>query len=208
MALAVIRAQTRRVGAWVIALPLLVGVLLALAGWATSLAWPVAQAMTLTTWLVQIQAIVAGVCVGVAVTGDPLIELQESTPTGFRLVQAIRAGLVALSGLAGAVVLYAGLHHAGVWPRDTGWTTVLFPAGSVVILAAVALGVAAFAGTMSATTIAVVAAWMFLAMLWDPYVSTLLRGRGIPLLAALLVLIAAWWQLGDAEHNIKKVAQL
>ena len=200
-----VRAQFQRVGAGVALAPIIVSIALSVVGWLIATNWPLTQAITLTTWLVQIYVICAGVCVAVAVTGDPLIELHESTVAGFRTAQLVRAGFVTLTGIAGAVLLFAVLHESGVWPRDIGWRGVPFPVGSVLFLAVIALITAAFTGVSSATTIAVVTAWMFLAMLWDPYVLPLLQGRGIPLFFALILAVIAWWRLGDAEHNLRKV---
>lgn len=186
--------------------PILAGGAIALVGWFAVDAWSPSQAMTLVNWAAQLFVIATGVCAAVALTGDPLIELHESTTVGFRRVQLLRAGLVALSGLAGAALMFFPLHLLRVWPGDDGWVSVVSPAGAVVIVIVVALLVAAFAGTASATTIAVVAAWMFLAMLWDPYVLPLPQQRGIPLLVAAGLLVAVWYRLGDAERNIAKVA--
>lgn len=202
----VIRAQWRRVGPAVVMGPLLAGGLIALAGWAAGSAWPLVQAMTMVSWAAQIFVICVGVCVAVAVTGDPLIELHEATPVGFRVVQIVRACIIAVSGVVGAVVMFAPLHAVRVWPRDEGWISVIVPVGAVLIVAVVAVAASAFAGTVSATTIAVVAAWMFLAMIWDPYVLPLFAQRGLPLIAAAGMLLVAWRRLGDTEANIAKVA--
>lgn len=203
---ALLGTQWRRVGLPVAVGPVIAGGLVAVAGWLVSSAWPTSQAMTLVTWLAQVFVICAGVCVAVALTGDPLIELHESTTVGFRTVQLLRGLLVTVSGLAGAVVMVVPLHLLGMWPRDIGWASVASPAGAVVFVAVIALFAAAYAGTASATTIAVVAAWMFLAMLWDPYVLPLHLQRGVPLAAAAVLLVLAWQRLGNSERNIAKVA--
>ncbi|AOS62209.1 hypothetical protein [Actinoalloteichus hymeniacidonis] len=202
---ALLRTQWRRVGLSVAVGPLIAGALVAVVGWMASSAWPPSQAMSLVSWLAQAFVLCAGVCVAVALTGDPLIELHESTTTSFRTVQLLRAMLCTVSGLVGAVIMVAPLHLLGVWPRDTGWASVLSPAGAVVFVAVIALFTAAFAGTPSSTTIAVVMAWMCLAMLWDPYVLPLHRQRGLPLLAAAGLFGLAWSRLGDGERNIAKV---
>ncbi|MEU4387904.1 hypothetical protein [Promicromonospora sp. NPDC023805] len=206
MSRTLLRTQGRRVGLSVAVGPTLVAVLVAATGWMVSLTWPASQTMTLVNWLAQVFVICAGVCVAVALTGDPLIELHESTTTSFRTVQLLRTLLVTASGLVGAVVMVVPLRLLGVWPRDIGWASVLSPAGAVVFVAVIALVAAAFAGTASSTTIAVVAAWMFLAMLWDPYVLPLHLQRGVPLLVAAGLLMPAWQRLGDSERNIAKVA--
>jgi hypothetical protein len=200
-----IRAQGRQLGPIVLAGPILAGGAVALLGWFAADAWPPSQAMTLVTWLAQVFVIATGVCAAVALTGDPLLELHESTPTGFRRVQLTRAGLVTVSGLSGAAVMFFPLHAVRAWPHDQGWSTVASPTGAVVIVVVAALLTAAFAGTASTTTIAVVAAWMFLAMLWDPYVLPLPQQRGIPLIVSAGLLVAVWHRLGDAERNIAKV---
>jgi hypothetical protein len=202
---ATIRVQGRRIGPMVLAGPTLAGGTVALIGWFVAESWPPSQAMTLVNWAAQLFVIATGVCAAVALTGDPLIEVHESTPTGFRQVQLLRAGLVTLSGLAGAALMFFPLHALRVWPRDEGWISVASPAGAVVIVTVVALVAAAFAGTASTTTIAVVAAWMFLAMLWDPYVLPLPQQRGIPLIISAGLLVAVWHRLANTERNITKV---
>lgn len=53
-----------------------------------------------------------------------------------------------------------------------------------------------------ATVMAVVAVWMFLALLWDPYVLDPVAQRGIPLTVAVIVVGVAWRLLGDEERNV------
>lgn len=170
------------------------------------MAWPASLAIVLVISLSQVFVICAGVCVAVAVTGDPLVELHESTPTPFRTVQAVRAGIVTLSGIAGAALMFTPLHLLGIWPRDEGWISLASPAGAVTLVAVAALATAAFSGTVSATTIAVIATWIFLALLWDPYVHPLWAQRGLPLLGAAALALIAWKRLEDSEHNIAKAA--
>lgn len=200
---ALVRAQLRRAGA-VAVIPTVVGAVVAAAGWAAATAWPMVVTMTLVTWLAQVFVICVGVSAASALTGDPLVELHESTSTSFRSVQVLRAAILAVSGVIGAMVMFVPLHLAGVWPRDDGWATVLVPAGAVFFVIAVAWAVAAFAGTVSATTIAVIAAWMYLAMLWDPYVLVLAIQRGVPLLAAGVLVILGLRRLGNTEQNIAR----
>lgn len=203
----IVRAQVSRYGMGLLAVPLVGGLIGALAGWFAASTWPSAQAMALVTWLEQIFVICVGVIAAVVLTGDELVELHEASPTSFRTVQSIRAALTVVSGVIGAFVLFVPLHLIDVWPRDQGWITVLSPTGAVIVVVAVAVAVAAFAQAASATTIAVVATWIFLALLWDPYVLVLAVQRGVPLLAAVALIAVAWRRLGDAERNISKVAQ-
>jgi len=165
-------------------------------------------ALTLVNWLAQVFVICVGVCAAVALTGDPLVELHESTQTGFRSVQFIRFGIVTASAVVGAAVMFTPIHLLGTWPRDEGWITLVSPAGAAIFVTMVALAAATFTGTVSATTIAVVAGWVFLALLWDPYVVPLPAQRGLPLIAALVLVAVAWRRLGDSESNITKVASI
>lgn len=201
-------AQVRRIETRVVVAPVAAGMLLALAGWGATWVWPSWQAMTLMAWLVQVQVICSGVSVAIVVAGDPMIELHESTPIGYRASLFVRAGIVTVSGLTGAVVFYAALLGASLWPTNSGWGTMFSQVSAVIVLAVVAVTVAAFTGTVSSTTVAVITAWMFLSMLWDPYVPSLLPGRGIPLLIVAFLLVAGWRRLGNTEHNIRKVAPI
>lgn len=203
----IVRAQVSRSGRGLLAVPLAGGLIGALVGWLAASAWPSAQAMMLVTWLEQLFVICVGVAAAVVLTGDELVELHEASPTSFRTVQSIRAALTVVSGMIGAIVLFIPLHLLGIWPHDQGWVTVLSPIGAIIVVVVVAVATAAFAQTVSATTIAVVATWMFLALLWDPYVLVLAVQRGVPLLCAGALIVVAWWRLGDTERNIAKVAQ-
>ena len=62
--------------------------------------------------------------------------------------------------------------------------------------------VAAWSASTRATVMAVVAVWMFLALLWDPYVLDPVAQRGIPLTVAVIAVGIAWHLLGDEERNV------
>ena len=141
-------------------------------------------------------------CVAVALTGDPLVEASESTPGGWRRVQATRFALAAVSGLAGAVLMFAPLHVLGLWPQDTGWISLIAPTGAVLVVGAAGFAAAAWSASTRATVMAVVAVWMFLALLWDPYVLDPVAQRGIPLTVAVIAVGIAWHLLGDEERNV------
>lgn len=201
----VVLAQLRRVSPAAVA-PLLVGMLVAVAGVAAVGTWTTVQTATLLGWVTQVFAITVGVVAAVALTGDPLVELHESMPVSFRAVQFLRAAIVAAVAVAGGLVMFVPLHLLGVWPRDIGWLSGLVPTGAAVFIVAMALTAAAFSGTASTVTISVVAGWVVLSLLWDPYVLHPGVQRGIPLAAAAVMSWAAWGQLGNAEKNIAKVA--
>ena len=115
-----IRAQARRIGMGLLTMPVACGIAVAAAGIMVSGVWSRTQTLTVVNWLAQLMVIGAGVCVAVALTGDPLVEASESTPVGWRRVQATRFALAAVSCLAGAVLMFAPLHVLGLWPQDTG----------------------------------------------------------------------------------------
>ncbi|WP_143233346.1 hypothetical protein [Actinomyces ruminis] len=208
MATALVRAQGRQVGCIVVTGPLISGLAIAVAGWLMTTVWPTVRVMILVNWLSQIFLICVGVCVAVAVTGDSLIELHESTETSFRTVQAIRASLPTIVSLVGAIIMFIPLHMLHIWPHDEGWLCVGSPIGAVMIISSVAFITSAYSKTTTVTTIAVIAAWMFLSMLWDPYVLPLPAQRGIPLAFIMTILPFAWQRLGNTELNIRKVATI
>lgn len=208
MLMQLIHSQIRRIGIMVLFTPILVAIAVAIAGWFASQAWPATQATVLINWLVQIFVISAGVCTVGALTGDQLIELHESTPIGFHKIQLLRACLITLAGAVGAAIMFFPLYVLRIWPGQESWVLVFSPLGAVIIVLATALVTAAFGGSAATTTIAVVMAWMFLSLLWDPYVLPLLPQRGIPLLFSGVLIIAAWYRLKNAELNIAKVASV
>ncbi len=193
-----IRAQARRIGMGLLTMPVACGIAVAAAGIMVSGVWSRTQTLTVVNWLAQLMVIGAGVCVAVALTGDPLVEASESTPVGWRRVQATRFALAAVSGLAGAVLMFAPLHVLGLWPQDTGWISLIAPTGAVLVVGAAA----AWSASTRATVMAVVAVWMFLALLWDPYVLDPVAQRGIPLTVAVIAVGIAWHLLGDEERNV------
>ncbi|WP_414121404.1 hypothetical protein [Corynebacterium nuruki] len=197
-----VRAQLQRTGPLLLVLPVCTGTAVGLAGGFLPESWSDTQVATVTDWLIQFTVLCAGLCVVLAATGDPVVELHESTVTVFRTVQTIRTGAVLVSGVVGAVVAVLLMHSAG---REEG-TSMVGPVGAVIVAAAAGVVVAAFSRNTSAATIAAVSAWLGLSMLWDPYVLPLPLQRGIPVTGAALALCAAWIRLGDAERNIAKVA--
>ena len=200
-----VRWQARQVGRGMIAPPL-TALAVCAAGVVASSALPTASAFAVVTWSVQVYVIVAGVCMAAALTGDPAIELGESLPTPFRTVQSLRAGLVGGTSLLAAAGMFIVLHGVDLWPRPQGWGGLLDVTGAVVLVSEAACAVATFSGNASASVIAAVTAWMALTLLWDPYVTSLLAQRGLPLAAGALLLPLVWRRWGDAERNLAGAA--
>ncbi len=199
-----IRTQSNRVGSMVLVTPSLLGVGIAAFGWGLAHTWPATRVATLVYGLAQIYVLCASLCATVALTGDRLVELQESTPMGFRSVQTIRFGLVLLSTFVGCFLMYAPLHVLHLWPGDDGWLSVLRPGGAALMVMMTAILVATFTGLAPAVTVATVAAWVFLTMLWDPYVVPLYLQRGIPFVISMMFFLTAWRRLADSERNITR----
>lgn len=202
--LPLLRAQLHRIGMVAGVIPLVVGLALAAIGamWLNGAGkMPATVAMTA---FAPLYPVVAGMCAVSVFTGDPLIELQSSTPVGFRAVQAARLGAVLAGSALGAFAMFAPLHMLGVYPQDGGWISSLSPVGGAVVLVLLAYAVATASGTARVTTFAVVAAWLFFALVWDPNMVTLGTQRGIPLLVVALASAVAWFLLGNAERTMKK----
>ncbi len=200
-----IRAQFRRIGAPAAALPLASGVAVAAAGVTMAGSWPVTQTAVAMIWFTAMFPITVGIAAVAALTGDPIIELHESTPTSFRAAQLTRCSLVLAIAVLAALAMFAPLHLRGVWPRDAGWVSALGPVSAAVFIVAVALMAAAFSKSASTTVIAVIAGWMFVALVWEPYVDVLAVRCGVLLALAAGFAAAAARRLGDAEKNIAKV---
>lgn len=149
-----IRAQARRIGMGLLTMPVACGIAVVAAGIMVSGVWSRTQTLTVVNWLAQLMVIGAGVCVAVALTGDPLVEASESTPVGWRRVQATRFALAAVSGLAGAVLMFAPLHVLGLWPQDTGWISLIAPTGAVLVVGAAGFAAAAWSASTRATVMA------------------------------------------------------
>ncbi|RLP07670.1 hypothetical protein [Propionibacterium australiense] len=199
-----IRAQFRRVGAPAAALPLTSGIAVAAIGVVMAGSWTATQTAVAVTWLSQMFSIAVGITAVVALTGDPVIELHESTPTSFRAAQLIRGAIVLTVSVLAVFAMFAPLHARRVWPRDVGWVDVLGPVSSTTFIVAVALAAAAFSRSASTTSIAVIAGWMFVSLMWEPYVGVLaVRCGGLFVMAAGFAVMAAL-RLGDAEENISK----
>jgi hypothetical protein len=204
MSVPLIMAESRRVGLVAATMPILVGIVIAGIGWSLVGVWQPARIAVAMNWLSQLFVITVGICAATALTGDRLVEVHESTPTPFRSTQFRRVGVVTVSAVLGAVAAFAASHSLGIWPNDEGWVSVVSPVGAAVFIIAIALLFAAYSGNAATTSIGVVVGWMFLSLLWDPYVLVLAAQRGLLLLASVAMVATAWQRLGDSEALIGK----
>lgn len=197
--------QVRRIGVVTIALPLIAAAIVAGVGVTVAGTWTVTQTAIAVTWLSQLFTIAVGITATVTLTGDPIIELHEATPTSFRSTQMMRTVIVVGPAVVAAAVMFVPLHMLGVWPRDVGLVTVSAPISAAVFIVAVALVASAFSKSASTTSIAVIAGWIFVSLVWEPYVDPLVVRCGFLLLLAAAFTGVAAVRLGDSEKNIAKV---
>lgn len=197
-------AESRRVGLVAGLMPLLSGIVIAVIGWLVSGAWPTTQVAVAMNWLSQLFVLTVGVSAATALAGDRLIEIHESTPTPFRITLTRRALIVTVSAVLGAVIAFTTLHTLGIWPHDEGWVSIISPVGAAIFIVAIAMLAAAYSGSPATTSIAVVVGWMFLALIWDPYVLVLAVQRGVLLLVAAVMVAIAWRRLRNSEALISK----
>lgn len=202
--LAVVRVQARRMGLPLLSALPLVGVVLAVLGsWGCAVLPPTAVSL-LAMVIPQLYVICVGACAAAALTGDALVELHEATPTGWRATQLVRLGLVLAAALVGCGLLLASPELSALWSGESEWSlTLVEPVGPVVVICLVAFVMAATSGSPQATVLAALAAWLVLALLWDPSVEGgLAVKRGIPVGVAALAALGAAWRLGNAERNV------
>lgn len=198
-------AQVRRVFAAGIVVPLAVGAAVALVGacWAYAAgAEPATMAMIAFT---QAYPLTVGVCAVAVLEGDPLVEVQTASPVEFRCVQTLRAGLLLAAGMAGALLMFAPLEAQGLVYGDIGWVGVVTPMGGAVLMVLAAYVAAAVAGSSRNASLAVVATWLFFALVWDPNMPMLALQRGLPLAVLLAAGAGVWRALGSPEYAWRKL---
>lgn len=202
---ALVAAQARRVRAVGIVAPLVVGTCVAVVGacWASAAGAPSATMAMLA--LTQVYPLTVGVCAVAVFTGDPLVELQEAFPVEFRAVQTLRAAILLAASAAGALAMFAPLEAFGIMYRDIGWAGALTPVGGAALMVLAAYAAAALAGSSRNASLAVVATWLFFALVWDPNVTMLALQRGVPLLVLLAAAACVWRALGAPEYAWRKL---
>ena len=202
---ALVGAQLRRVLAVGIVVPLAVGAAIALVGacWAYATgAEPATMAMIAFT---QAYPLTVGVCAVAVLAGDPLVEVQAASPVEFRAVQTLRAVILLAAGAVGALVMFVPLQALGIVYRDVGWMGLVTPVGGAALMVLTAYVAAALAGSSRNASLAVVAVWLFFALVWDPNVPLLALQRGLPLLALLAAAACVWRALGAPEYAWRKL---
>lgn len=193
--------QSRRLGALTLGLPVAVGLAVAGLGWVTSVLYGQSRAVLLTLVSAQLFVLAAGLCATLAFTGDPLVELHEATENGFRYVQELRAVLVSLWSVAGSLAMVVLLRTLGIWSSAGAWS-VITPAAAALALVGVALFAAAWQDSPAAVATTVIASWLFLSMLWDPYVRQPVVGRGVPVVVAAVMVWASRKRMSDPEKSM------
>lgn len=206
-ALSLAAAQVRRCGTVALVVPLGMGALVSIAGVALAQFAGRDMASLAMTLIVQLYPVSVGACAVVALGDDPLVELQESMPVGFRTVQLARLAVVLAGGVSGACLLFAALHTAGVFPNDIGWLSIISPVGGAVIVALAAYAAVSLAGSVRTATMAVIAVMIFLTIFWDIQVPNPLDQRQGPLLVALAAAVVAWFAAGRADRLLENAGR-
>ena len=198
-------AQARRIGRIGCAMPLIAGASIAVAGAVSAGLMGVQGATMLLIALVPLYILAVGLNAVAVLAGDPLAELQGSTPTGIRAVQTMRAVLLAVGGAVGGLIMFAPLHLMGVVYGDIGWASAVTPTGGAVVMVLAAYALSAVADSPRGATFCLMLLWVLLALFWDTnLVSVPALQRGVPLAAATAAAACAWFALENPERACRK----
>ena len=170
--------------------------------------WSLSRIRPVMMVLTQVPVIAAGLSTAFVLNGDPIVELTESTPTGWRKVQVTRLLIITGAFLAAVGLLFIGLHMMRLWPRDMGWVSIITPVGSIFIVNCLVFLIAVLTTSMPTSSLASIAIWLFLCFIWDPYITDPVRQRLFPMIIAAAGAIFGWKICSDTERNVVKVAAL
>ncbi|MBI0062844.1 hypothetical protein [Bifidobacterium apousia] len=207
MRLAFVGIQLKRLYGLVL-LPFLLTAGILLAGFVLEDIWSLSRIRPVMMVLTQVPVIAAGLSTAFVLNGDPIVELAESTPTGWRKVQVTRLLIITGANLTAAGLLFIGLHVMRLWPHDMGWVSIITPVGSIFMVNCLVFLIAVLTTSMPTSSLASIAIWLFLCFIWDPYFTDPVRQRLIPLFIAAAGTIFGWDMCSDAERNVVKVAAL
>lgn len=189
-------------------LPFILTVSILLMGVLLEEAWSLSRIRVVMMVLIQVPIITSGICSAFVLNGDPLVELSESTPTGWQKIQVTRLLIITGAFLTATGLLFIGLHMMQLWPRDLGWVSIITPVGSIFIVNCLVFLIAVLTMSMPTSSLASIAIWLFLCFIWDPYVTDPVRQRLVPLIIAAACSIFGWKMCSDTERNVLKVADL
>ncbi|KJY51450.1 Uncharacterized protein JF69_07290 [Bifidobacterium kimbladii] len=189
-------------------LPSILTACILLAGFLLEGIWSPDRIRLVMMVLTQVPVIAAGLSTAFVLNGDPIVELAESTPTGWRKVQVTRLLIITGAFLAAAGLLFIGLHMMRLWPRDQGWVSIITPVGSIFMLNCLVFLIAVLTMSMPTSSLASMAIWLFLCFIWDPYITDPVRQRLVPMIIAAAGATFGWKICSDAERNVVKVAAL
>ncbi|PXY83382.1 hypothetical protein DKK73_03945 [Bifidobacterium asteroides] len=191
-----------------ILLPFILTACILLVGFLLEGIWSPGRIRPVMMALTQVPVIAAGLSTAFVLNGDPIVELAESTPTGWRKVQVTRLLIITGANLTAAGLLFIGLHMMRLWPRDMGWVSIITPVGSIFIVNCLVFLIAVLTTSMPTSSLASIAIWLFLCFIWDPYITDPVRQRLILMIIAAAGAMFGWKICGDTERNVVKVAAL
>ena len=189
-------------------LPFILTAGILLAGFLLEGIWSPGRIRPVMMVLTQVPVIAAGLCTAFVLNGDPLVELSESTPTGWRKVQATRLLIITVAFLTAAGLLFLGLHMMRLWPRDLGWVSIITPVGGIFIVNCLVFLIAVLTMSMPTSSLASMAIWLFLCFIWDPYITDPAGQRLVPSIIAAACAIFGWKTCSNTERNVLQVAEL
>lgn len=170
--------------------------------------WSLSRIRVVMMALTQVPIITSGICTAFVLNGDPIVELSESTPSGWRKVQMTRLLIVTGAFLTATGLLFIGLHMMRLWPRDLGWVSIITPFGGICIVNCLVFLIAVLTMSMPTSSLASIGVWLFLCFIWDPYITDPVRQRFVPLIVAAACAIFGWKMCSDAERNVIKATDL
>ncbi|MFE0021734.1 hypothetical protein [Amycolatopsis sp. NPDC059021] len=183
--------EARRGGRVVLALPLAAAVVLG--GLVPSLG----AGIVTRTLVADTLPVVAGLAAASVLTGERLVELHLTLPVPYPATVARRLAWLAVSALAGAVVLVAVPAAAGVLSGAAG------ALAGIVAFTAALLGVAAYAAarvrSAAGASAVVFAAWLAKVLIVDQAIRSVPVQAVLLLVAGAVLLRLATRRLGDTE---------
>ncbi|MFD9888733.1 hypothetical protein ACFWY9_05300 [Amycolatopsis sp. NPDC059027] len=187
--------EVRRGGRLVLALPLAAAVVLG--GLVPSLG----AGIVTRTLVADALPVVAGLAAASVLTGERLVELHLTLPAPYPATVARRLAWLAVSALAGAVVLVAVPAAAGVLSGAAG------ALAGVVAFTAALLGVAAYAAarvrSAAGASAVVFAAWLAKVLVFDQAIRSVPVQVVLLLAAGVVLLRLAARRLGDIEALLR-----
>ncbi|WP_116115827.1 hypothetical protein [Austwickia chelonae] len=153
-------------------------------------------------WLLPLAQGLAAVA---PLTGDPVVELHESSPTPFRRTLVCRAIVVTVAALITSAALYLGMHLMNMWGGPPGISGMLNTFCQGAFLIAVAYAAVSVTPTASSASLLVMTAWIFMVFGINAVIGDVLVNRVLLLVLAAVLVQIGYQRLGDSERLLQGV---